>query len=259
MYLKKSNFFNHLRGHFFCTLLFILNANVSIAAEANENPLSRFSFTPTGYTTIQVGGFWATQGLAQNSNIQTLIGNRYTVDNNNQGNAVVGLGYYLKRVSQQRLQFNYGLNAFYLAPTKVSGVIIQEQLLTNLSYQYDTQHLPIYVDAKAILKTNNERYSLILDGGVGPNFMFINNYRDTPLNSYTDPDHAFTSNSNVAFSATAGLGIRMNHFIKKVPLECGYRFFYLGQGELAKNNNQIINLLKTGNIYANAIICGLTF
>ena len=55
----------------------------------------------------------------------------------------------------------------------------------------------------------------------------------------------------------AGIGLRVNHVLGDIPLECGYRFFYLGQGELNSANSQIPHHLKTGNSYAQGIVCGI--
>jgi hypothetical protein len=209
---------------------------------------------------VQLGGFWANQGKAQNINIEGLVGNHDTFEsaNHNQSNGLVGLGYYIDGFHHEKFQLIYGLNAFYLGSTSVSGDITQEQLFTNLSYHYDIQHTPLYLDAKAIIKTNSERYNLTLDAGIGPNFMRTSNYSEVPLNDYTLPDNAFSSHNNVEFSATAGVGLRWNNIFGSVPLECGYRFFYLGQGQLASSNHQIINTLQTGNTYANALLCSVT-
>ena len=65
--------------------------------------------------------------------------------------------------------------------------------------------------------------------------------------------------TTTAFSATAGIGIKLNNVIKTIPLECGYRFFYLGKGHLNTLSDQVLNTLKTGDDYANAIICAVTF
>ena len=37
-----------------------------------------------------------------------------------------------------------------------------------------------------------------------------------------------------------------------------YRFFYLDQSHLKKDNNEIINYLTTGNSYANALVFSLS-
>ena len=213
-----------------------------------------------GHTVIQLGGFWASQGEAQDINIQGLVGNHYafTSNNHNQSNGLVGLGYYLDGFHYDHVQLNYGLNVFYLGPTSVSGDVIQEQLYSNLNYHYKIQHTPLYLDAKAIIKTNSERYNVTLDVGVGPNFMRTSNYSETPLDVYTIPDNAFSAHNNVAFTATAGLGFRLNNIFGEKPLECGYRFFYLGKGQLARNNDQLINTVVTGNTYANALLCSVT-
>lgn len=56
------------------------------------------------------------------------------------------------------------------------------------------------------------------------------------------------------FSATVGFGVKMNYVFGPAPLECGYRFFYLGQGKLEASSNQALNTLNTGSVYANALL-----
>ena len=68
----------------------------------------------------------------------------------------------------------------------------------------------------------------------------------------------YSGRTTAAFSAMAGVGIQMNNVFGHAPLECGYRFFYLGQGNFNKLSNQLINTLSTGNSYANALLCTLT-
>lgn len=70
----------------------------------------------------------------------------------------------------------------------------------------------------------------------------------------TIPDHAFSGHTSTEFSATAGIGIRMNNLAYGTSAELGYRFFYLGQGNLQSRTNQILDQLKTGNCYANALV-----
>ncbi|MDF1677719.1 MAG: hypothetical protein P1U32_03405 [Legionellaceae bacterium] len=211
-----------------------------------------------GHTVIQLGGFWASMGKAQNINVRGLAGNRYTLNNKNQSNGLVGLGYFIDGSEQERFQLSYGVNLFYLGPIGVSGYIFQEQLYRNLTYFYKIQQMPLYAAAKAKIKTHQEKYNIALDAGVGPNFMRAGGYKETPLNAFTLPDNGFAARSKVTFSATAGVGVRINEMFGDVPLEIGYRFFYLGKGQLAINNNQLINPIKTGSMYANAIICSVT-
>lgn len=208
-----------------------------------------------GHAVVQLGTFWSTQGQAQDVNIQYLIGNQYTVFKARQWNGLAGLGYFLDGLDKERLHLSYGLNGFYLAPTSVSGTIIQEHLFTNLSYGYKIQHVPLYLAGKAVANTMSDRLKATFDVGIGPNFMHIGSYNETPLTDYSLPDYAYTSRSKVNFSATAGIGLRLLDVFGKAPLECGYRFFYLGQSQLVINNDQFTNPLKTGNVYANAIVC----
>jgi hypothetical protein len=207
---------------------------------------------------IQGGFYGASLGRAQHIDIPGLIGNRYTVENNSQINGLAGIGLYLNGPSQERFQLSYGLNLFYLAQTKVRGSIIQENLFNNLSYQYNIQNLPLYAAAKAIIDTNSPRYNLTVDAGIGPNFMRISDYRERPVLDFIIPDKAFRGVNSTKFSATAGVGLRLNNILGPMPLECGYRFFYLGKGNLSRINNQYLNTLNTGNGYANALVCSVT-
>ena len=211
-----------------------------------------------GMVPVQVGVFAASQGKAQNINIQDLIGNQYTVNNHNTTNALFGIGYFINAYNQALFQVAYGINGFYFGKTSVSGTIVQEHLFTNLSYNYGVNHLPIYFASKATIKNSNEKYNFTLDGGIGPNIMQIKHYGEGSLNSFSVPDNSFASHNDVVFSAMAGIGLRLNKIFGEAPLECGYRFFYLGQGNLRINNNQVINELKTGTAYANAFLCSVT-
>jgi hypothetical protein len=204
---------------------------------------------------VQLGVYASSPGKAQHINIDTLIGNQYTTTSKQSENVLVGLGYYIPGLEQAYFKLSYGINAFYLAPNRVNGDIIQEDLFTNLSYQYQVQHIPVYAVVKAAWNQNN--HAITFDLGLGPNFMQVSQYHETPLNDYTLPDNAFTSRTNTTFSVTAGVGLRVNHAFGKVPVECGYRFYALGEGQLTMNNSQLLNAVQTGNVYANALVCSV--
>jgi len=207
---------------------------------------------------LQGGFFGASQGSTQDIRIVGLVGNQYTVANNSQISGLAGIGLYYNGIPQQHFQLSYGINAFYLGQTSVKGDIVQEHLFTNLTYKYNIQNAPVYAAAKALIYTNNPTYNIILDMGIGPNFIWTSGYRETPLNSYTLPDNAYSGTSTTTFSATAGIGLRLNNIVGQMSVECGYRFFYLGQGQLAMNNDQLINTINTGDTYAHALVFSVT-
>ncbi len=207
---------------------------------------------------MQLGYFWSTQGETQHINAEYTRGNDYTVNGHQSSNGFFGLGYYVDALDKDRFALSYGLNGFFLPKTGVGGDIIQESTFTNLNYWYSIQHIPVYLAAKAILKNNNPKYNITLDGGLGPNFMRTSAYNETALNDYTIPANNFSPHNSVTFSATASIGVRLNNVFGKAPLECNYRFFYLGPGQLSINNDLLLNTLKTGNNFANAVICSLT-
>ena len=211
-----------------------------------------------GHSIFQLGWNWSYQGQEQHINMVDLIGDEFTVSSHTRNNVLVGAGYFLDGPTYRSINMSYGINAFYLANTKVTGYVVQENLFTNLSYQYSVAHFPIYVDAKATIPTPRENTALTLDVGVGPNFMNTRGFQETPVDAITLPDTIFSGKSYTTFSATAGLGIKFNQLLGQLPIEIGYRFFYLGDGRFNVINSQVLNTLRTGPCYGNAIVVSAT-
>lgn len=241
------------------TLLSALNSGSILAASLATNLTSYVQTLKQGHAVIQLGSFWSTQGSAQHINIEGLIGDDFTVSHSKQSNGLIGLGYFLDGQDKNVFNLSYGINAFYLAKTAVTGNVIQEGLFTNLSYGYDVTHFPVYAAAKATIKTKSPRYAITVDAGIGPNFMRTTGFQEYSLDGVTLPDNIFSSHTTTTFSAMAGVGAKLNNAFGKIPLECGYRFFYLGQGHFNKTSNQVVNALNTGTTYANAVMCAITF
>ena len=210
-----------------------------------------------GEVVLQFGEFAARQGKSQHVNIQGLIGDDFCVKKAYDQNFLAGVGYYFNGWQTAKTTLLYGVNAFYLAPTKVSGTVIQEDLFTNLSYRYFIKNYPLYVAAKMLIPCKT-RYALVLDIGMGPNIVKTRDFKEKSLDGgITIPDeHFFSGKTTVTFSATAGLGFRVC-MLSDLIVELNYRFFYLGQGQLKKRNNQIRNPLHTGNGYAHAVFISI--
>ncbi|MCA0403319.1 MAG: hypothetical protein LCH30_05905 [Proteobacteria bacterium] len=218
---------------------------------------SLFALSYKGHSIpIQAGFFSTLNEKNQHLDIDSLIGNDYLAKRKNSTAALLGIGYFIDTNQYDKFQFAFGINAFYFFKQSMKGQIAQERLFTNLAYSYDSSNVPIYFASKTLYRYN-EKYNLTVDLGVGPNIVNLSHYKEVPLNNYTLPDNAFSSNTSIRFSATAGIGLRINNLIASLPVECGYRFFYLGQGQFNKNSEQIINNLNS-NRYANALICSIT-
>ena len=207
---------------------------------------------------MQLGGYWSAQGSQQHVDIQDLIGDEFTAPHHTRSNGLVGLGYFIDSQEKERFKMVYGINAFYLAKTGVKGNVIQENLFTNLAYQYNVTHYPVYAVAKSIIKTKSSKHALTLDVGIGPNFMRTSGFQESSLGSNTHPDNMFSSRTTTTFTATVGAGVQFKQFFGEAPLECGYRFFYLGQGHFNVQTSQVVNTLTTGANYANAVMCSIT-
>lgn len=227
--------------------------NASTVGPQQRSFLSKFN--PKHATIlIQGGGFQVSQGHTQHIGIDGLVGDDFTVNHKHANNVLLGLGYYFDRVEKSKFTFLYGINAFYLAPTSVQGNVIQEQLFTNLSYRYSLTNYLVYAAAKILVKNSIGTNDLTFDLGMGPNFIKTSHFTENSLDGgVTLPDNAFSGKTSTVFSATIGAGIKFNKVLG-LPCELSYRFFYLNEGSFNKENEQLLNTLRTGNQYANALI-----
>jgi hypothetical protein len=260
---------NNLTVRSLLVLLIGASSSASFSAHSTEtypsflkSPAAFLSTLPSalkhGHAVVQLGNYWSTQGKSQQINISGLIGDKFSVSNRDSNNGLVGLGYFIDGQTTPYFNMMYGLNAFYLAGTKVMGNVVQENLFTNLAYQYKVTHYPLYAVAKSVIYIKSPKHAVTLDVGIGPNFMETNGFKEASLGSNTNPDNIFSNRTTTTFTATVGAGLRFNQFFGEAPLECGYRFFYLGQGHLNKATDQVLNSLNTGAAYANAVTCSIT-
>ncbi|MDF1683564.1 MAG: hypothetical protein P1U36_02800 [Legionellaceae bacterium] len=213
-----------------------------------------------GHLALQAGGFWSDAGREQFIEINDMIGDRYTLSKSNKSNGLFGVGYFFDGQVRDQYSLSYGLNAFYLAKTSVSGSIFQENEFENLTYAYNITNFPLYAVAKSMINIPSVAPQLSVDVGIGPNFMRTTSFREqnTPGGTAVSvPNDFFANKTTTVFSATAGASLNFDHVFGDAPLECGYQFFYLGQGSFNVVNDQVKNTLKTGTVYANAVMCSI--
>lgn len=211
---------------------------------------------------FQLGGYTSREGKTQDINISGLIGDRYTVKHSADNNALFGLAFLLDAPHTPYIHFTYGIDMFYFDKNTVRGDILQEQAFDNLAYRYQVRNIPFYavtnIDIPLDSNTQRPQYDLTFSAGIGPNIITTSHYHEVSLDAgNTLTDNNFSGRTKTDLSAMAGIGIKINHAFGNHPIECGYRFFYLGQGSLAVSNNQVQNTLKTASAYANAIICSV--
>lgn len=217
-----------------------------------------FAFTlKNGYYLAEAGLVASSQSYTQDIAINCLIGNRFTAIDSLSLSGLVGVGYLVKGYDSETFGFDYGLNGFYLS-NSVSGLIIQEHLYPNLAYSYKVNHFPLYATAKLHTKTPLDKIALTLDAGLGPNFMQSGHYQEKPLDPIILPDNAFLGHANTTLSAMAGVGLRLPPLSVLSSFEVGYRYFYLGRGELTPRTNELLNTLNTGTNSAHALILTAT-
>ncbi|MBL7480590.1 hypothetical protein [Legionella bononiensis] len=214
---------------------------------------------PQGQLVIQGGGFSSNTGKPQHIYINTLVGDQYTVTSKHDKKGLFGLSYLISGPNFKNVLISYGVSGFYFPKIKVNGDIIQENLFANLGYSYEISQVPIYATTKAVIMNHSDQFGLTVDAGIGPNLIKTKTVNTWPINgSNALPERVFSGRSNTAFSAMAGVGFRINHVLGKFPLDCGYRYFYLGKGSFYKRSDEWLNTLSTGDNYAQAVICSVT-
>ncbi|WP_133131467.1 outer membrane beta-barrel protein [Legionella yabuuchiae] len=208
---------------------------------------------PQGQLNLSLGGAYVNQGQEQLINIQSTFGNIHTVNQHNDTVFLAGAGYFFDAFSAQPIDVAIGTSVYYLSPATVNGLIYLERTFPNLGYQYKTTNVPLYANAKAAWKRQDEHVSFVVDAGVGPNFIKTHGYQETSLDGgVTIPNQAFHGETQVKLSAMAGIGLRLNQVWNNKSLEVGYKYFYLNEGHL-NPRPQVLNHLKTGNTDAHAL------
>ncbi|MCH9717356.1 MAG: hypothetical protein K0U52_09780 [Gammaproteobacteria bacterium] len=236
------------------TLLILLCGSFYLASHAS---IANTSSNAEVHTNLHLGVSQVLTGKAQDVPANLLSPTKYTTFSKNNWSGLVGLAVLKKVYASERYDFNYGVSMFYLFKQPVSGEIFQAGLFNNLGYAYTVQNLPVYLSGKTSIDIPNREQKVVVDVGVGPNIMKVNEYHESRINPATRPDNAFKKNISAEFSTTVGIGLRFNHVLGDAPVECGYRFFYLGASELQIKNMQFMTGLSTGSSYANALACTL--
>lgn len=237
---------------------FSFHTSITLAGTAGPTQTTEIDNVKLRQFVLQMGAYWSKPGQAQHIDIQTLIGDGFTVYHQQDSHGLIGLGYYWQAAHMFHHPVNFGINAFYLPKISVSGVVMQEALFPNLNYRYHVNHLPIYAMAQLPLHAENKPYGLVLDAGIGPNLLAMTHFKEDSLDGITTPDKIFANHTATTFSATVGINLEVDNIFGQMPVKCGYRLFYLGQGHLEKANFQVMHNLQTAHVYANALICAFT-
>lgn len=238
------------------SLVAALSLLVSVASHAGtmgDKPFSLANLKENTSWLLHIGGFISHQGIDQHINLNGLVGNHYYPTQKNSGNVIVGAGFLIPATSYKTVDFEYGLQLYYLPGTITSGGIKIEDVLPNLNYKYTMSYLPLFANLKANIATKYDKTKLTLDFGVGPDFMSFYNYREQPLTTATIPNRFFSRQTATEVAALFGVGVKSDRLPGGGSFEIGYRFFYLGTAEFTPNNSQVLNNFKTGAMYANAL------
>jgi len=220
---------------------------------ALSTPATHAFHLPPGQLNLSLGGAYITQGQDQLININKTFGNIYAVSQESDTVFLAGAGYLFNVFEKAPVDISLGASVYYLSLAKVQGVIYLERTFPNLAYEYKTTNVPLYAHAKGVWKGQDERVSLVVDAGVGPNFIKTQDYHERSIDGgVTIPNQAFRGETEVKLSAMAGIGLRMNHIWKDKSLEVGYKYFYLNEGKL-NPRPQVLNHLKTSNADAHAL------
>lgn len=245
----------YIKGRYLALISLVLAGALPHAALASYN----FDWKH-GQFALQLGAAFTNAGESKQVGINGLIGDYFSVHSNDDTTAIVGLGYYVKGPACPLADTRIGINAFYIPDANVSGIVTQERIFNNLSYNYDITSYPILLDVKTEFHTRSTMFTPTLDVGIGPNIMSLSKVNERSLDGgVTLPDNILNGNTTTTFAASVGVGVKFNQL--KLPYhasaECGYRFFYLGSSSFDKANGQVQNSMSTGNVYANTVLCTL--
>jgi len=222
-----------------------------------KQPVSLITKPASRYKIIlQAGAFSSYQGRIQDVYVDDIY-DIYNVNNHEDQNILLGVGYYITGLDKPRYSLWYGLNAFYLAPSMVKGTVVQEGLFPNLSYRYTVTQVPVYLSVKGLIKTPSPKYDITLDAGVGPSIVRTSDIQEYARNPSSIPEKIFTGTTRVLPSVNAGVGLKMNNLFSKVPVECGYRFFYTAQTKFNNGSIPVSGSVYTGKNFVNALMCSI--
>lgn len=205
---------------------------------------------------FQLGGYLENLGESQYVDVDGMQPLHFTIDQHRRSNAFVGVGYYLPALSLEDFTLDYGFNGFYMFPIETQGNIVDNSGVSTLEYSYTVGNLPLYVGLKANFKNPVSKLSAFtMDVGIGPNFMSTYSYHDKYLVNGSVPyTEAFEGTTTTTFTAMGGIGLRMYQLFGPMDFELSYRFFYFGEGQLNSKNSIVHGDLKTGDVFANAIM-----
>ena len=136
------------------------------------------TYLKKGHLAVQAGGFWSDAGQEQFVEINGMIGNRYSLSSSHQSNGLFGVGYFLDGLTKDKYRLSYGLNAFFLGKVAVGGSVFQENEFENLTYAYNITNFPFYAVAKSSINIPSVKPHLVVDAGIGPNFMRTTSFRE---------------------------------------------------------------------------------
>lgn len=210
---------------------------------------------------VFLGGTRGTVGEAQHVDIEGLIGDYFSIDNGKINGGVIGVTHYTesKELDNDRFSLDYTFSIFYFPQKTVSGFVTQENLVTNLDYEYTLVDIGSYVGIRVMTHRDASRFNYAFNLGFGMVQIITAGFVERSLTPYSLPDFIFESKTTTSFSANTGVAARLNDVFGGNTLECGYRFFYLGKGSLATRNTRVANGLSTGQNYTNAFLCSLEF
>lgn len=209
------------------------------------------------------GGGWIRESTSQFVLIDGLIGDNFSVSQPSKAHGLIGLALDIDGpdIETEQFKLQYQISSVFVPNSAVNGLVTQEKLVTNLSYAYNVYSIASFLGLKATSKPFARNFYLTGDLGLGFNYIFSKQFREFMLVPYAVPDNifAYTSNKEIDFAVSTGIGIKIKILVPKMYLTAGYRFLYLGQGSLPSTNTLVHTSLQTGYGYFNAITGGFIY
>lgn len=211
--------------------------------------------------TISIGPAWYRAGNTQTFDVQPEVVNTYyaRVQTRNLGNGSVFLG--RQKTLHSDLIGQLGAEFSASTPATLRGDVWQtaNPLFDNFTYKYKIIHTHIALKSKLLSTQFSQFWTPYVSGSVGVGRNNAYGYEITPKVYEAVPTPGFKSNSQTAFTYTAGIGIQVS-LNTQWKLGAGYEFSDWGHSSLARAPGQTVNSgLKLNHLYTNELQFNLSY
>ena len=211
-------------------------------------------------STLSVGPVWGQAGNTQSFYLTPEIAKTFAANQTTNTLASGELFVGMQKTISTSLTAQVGLAIAATSAASVSGLIWDDEVprFANHSYSYKAQYSHVAVKSK-ILMDKGSVFTPWLSGSLGLGFNSAYDFQNTPLIYEAVANPNFTSNTQLAFTYSIGVGLQKalnQHWFTGV----GYEFADWGQSRLGRASEQTLNNgIALNHFYTNGLLFNLTY